>query len=532
MTQQVVRLVGVVASMAVLSIIPARADEPPGETRSRSASDWAAARPALRDKLVAEAASMPPTPKGVALVEHRLERAAESTIIRFAFEEETLGRAQGVLALPSGNPPEEGWPTVLFLAERRDRSVAGLLGPAPFGRPRVEELTAAGYAAVAVDYAAGLDADRLRDGAFLLRGDLLTLRRLRGIPMPGHVDETRIAVIGIGEGARRAIRLTAATDGVACAVAVGGWGGLAKGLTDSEVLALCAPRRLATYVGDSDAGAPIEAVRVATAEAKRIYGLLGHSGRYSYTIFGRCGAGETPLEWEMALEVLDKAFRAQGPKPLPHAPEAEPRPDAGWVDPAADGLGAWRLEMAQRATTWTLHDGVIRCEPGEDEYGWLRIPDEFDDFEMTLEWRVPPGGNSGLFVRAKSVPWTEPTTPEGKERVSTKGLEWPSRTGLELQMGDEREATKYTTGSLYRHSAPAENPVKPGGEWNRYTVRCRGPRVEIWLNGRQVQDTDITTLPTLRKPPLRGYVGLQNHGSPAEFRNIRHRKLSASVPGR
>ena len=111
--------------------------------------------------------------------------------------------------------------------------------------------------------------------------------------------------------------------------------------------------------------------------------------------------------------------------------------------------------------------------------------------------------------------------------MATRGLEWPSRTGLELQATDDAgQANKYSSGSLYRHAAPAENVVRPAGEWNHYTVRCRGPRVEVWCNGRQVLDTTIDQYATLRNPPLRGYFGLQNHGVGAEFRNLRYLRLS------
>lgn len=177
----------------------------------------------------------------------------------------------------------------------------------------------------------------------------------------------------------------------------------------------------------------------------------------------------------------------------------------------------------ERHVAWTWRDGVITRAPGKNEYGWLRLPVEVDDFVFQAEWKVPPKGNSGIFLRARPVAWFIPPGEKGKERVSTLGLEWPSRTGLELQAQDDHGvADKYSSGSLYRHAAPSENPTKPAGEWNRYTVRARGPRIEVWSNGRQVLDTTIDRYPTLRHPPLRGYIGLQNQGVGAEFRNIRY----------
>ena len=80
----------------------------------------------------------------------------------------------------------------------------------------------------------------------------------------------------------------------------------------------------------------------------------------------------------------------------------------------------------------------------------------------------------------------------------------------ELQAADDQgQASTYSSSSLYRHAAPAANPSRPAGEWNRSTVRCRALRVEVWSNGGQVMDTRLNGYPTLRQPPLRGYIGLR-----------------------
>ena len=96
--------------------------------------------------------------------------------------------------------------------------------------------------------------------------------------------------------------------------------------------------------------------------------------------------------------------------------------------------------------------------------------------------------------------------------------------GHEIQICDTEGSFK--TGGIYGFKKPSEIASKPAGEWNHYTVRCRGPRVEVWCNGRQVLDTRIDRYPTLRHPPLRGYFGLQNHGVGASFRNLRYLRLT------
>jgi hypothetical protein len=201
-----------------------------------------------------------------------------------------------------------------------------------------------------------------------------------------------------------------------------------------------------------------------------------------------------------------------------------------FVDPAAHGLAGWVPEMSQRAGTWKWDNGTIVCAPGPNDYGWLRAPVELDDFILSVEWKIPKAGNSGIFLRARPVEWFIWPDEQAKWKVATRGLQWPSRTGLELQATDDSgRANKYSSGSLYRHAAPAENPTRPAGEWNRYTIRARGPRVEVWCNGRQVLDAALEQCPTLRQAPLRGYFGLQNHGLGAEFRNVRYLRLAAGA---
>jgi hypothetical protein len=297
---------------------------------------------------------------------------------------------------------------------------------------------------------------------------------------------------------------------------------------DAEaILALCAPRQLEILVGDRDPSSPEEGVRILEATAKQVYALYSQYDPFHVTHYRGLGREFTPLEWDVMLEFFDKAFLPQGPAPLGHAPEPEPVIDASFTNLAQSGIAGWVSEMSARPGTWTWRDATVVCEPGPYEYGWLRAPIEADDFILSVEWKIPKGVNTGIFLRAKPVPWFIPPSAPGKKRVSTLALDWPSRTGLEVQATDDSgSASKYSSGSLYRHAAPAENPVKPAGEWNRYTMRCRGLRVEVWCNGRQILDTTLDKYPTLRHPPLKGFFGLQNHAGHAEFRNIYYRRLT------
>ena len=63
--------------------------------------------------------------------------------------------------------------------------------------------------------------------------------------------------------------------------------------------------------------------------------------------------------------------------------------------------------------------------------------------------------------------------------------------------------------------------------WNAIEIECVGPRITITLNGKKVLDVDQTTVAEIKDKPLKGYINLQNHGTPVHFRNIKLREIKA-----
>jgi hypothetical protein len=185
-------------------------------------------------------------------------------------------------------------------------------------------------------------------------------------------------------------------------------------------------------------------------------------------------------------------------------------------------LNGWHEEGTKG---WTVREGVI-TGPGKG-FGWLRSDREYSDFDLRLEFRNSSGGNSGVFIRA-----------------STQGR--TSRTGEEIQIFDQHGGKPYgeTTAAIYDMVPPPRNAAKPAGEWNTYEIRAEGTHLQVWLNGEHLQDvrTDDPALnaaiaeghkkepgfPLLKDRRMRGYIGLQNHGSPIEFRRVRIKDLGPS----
>jgi len=97
-----------------------------------------------------------------------------------------------------------------------------------------------------------------------------------------------------------------------------------------------------------------------------------------------------------------------------------------------------------------------------------------------------------------------------------------------------------TAGAVYDCLAPAKNPVKPPGEWNHCRIACQGSKITVALNGQQIIDMDLDRWTEAHKNPdgtpnkfprpmkdfaRKGHVGLQDHGRPVWYRNIRLQPL-------
>lgn len=162
--------------------------------------------------------------------------------------------------------------------------------------------------------------------------------------------------------------------------------------------------------------------------------------------------------------------------------------------------------------------------------GYMMIHEKtWGDYKLSLEFRISPGCNSGIFVR------TWPLTPrEGKD---------VGFNGLEIAIDDTREAGFHDTGAIYDLVKPKKNAMKPAGDWNHIVITSRQSVVEVELNGEQVTriDFDEWTEPNKRPDgsahkfdviyrdhPRSGYIGLQDHGKDCWYKNIKLLPLPGS----
>ncbi len=165
-------------------------------------------------------------------------------------------------------------------------------------------------------------------------------------------------------------------------------------------------------------------------------------------------------------------------------PAMPPRPDLEAVkfgDPLSlfngKDLTGWKLSNPAKKSGWRAENGVLINEtPKTDfsaygEFGNLVTEATFEDFRLTLEYNVPAGGNSGVYLRGMY----EAQVVDRDSRM--QGIQGP--------------------GAIFGRIEPSENAGNPGGEWNRYVLTLVDRHVTVELNGQVVIDNQ----------PLEGCTG-------------------------
>ena len=204
-----------------------------------------------------------------------------------------------------------------------------------------------------------------------------------------------------------------------------------------------------------------------------------------------------------------------------------PREAADGWRPLFDGrtLAGWRgYRRAAPPAGWQVVDGAItRVGEGGD----LMTDEEFGSFELALEWKISPGGNSGIIYRV----------------VEDSSLAYVWQSGPEFQVldnaghADGRDPLT-SAGSDFALYAPVRDVTRPVGKWNSARIVVNGSHVEHWLNGvklleyelggpeweRRVQASKFRTMPRYGRG-ARGHIALQEHEAWVAYRNIRIRTL-------
>lgn len=209
----------------------------------------------------------------------------------------------------------------------------------------------------------------------------------------------------------------------------------------------------------------------------------------------------------------------------------------------AEKQAGWRLLFDGRTTegwrgfrsttmppSWKVENGSLVSRPQQGEArGDIITVEQFGDFELVVDWKMVPGGNSGIVYRA------------------TEEYQYMWQSGPEFQVLDNTAHVDglnplSSAGACYAVFAPARDVTRPVGQWNRAKIVAWGRHVEHWLNGVKIVEYEIGTPRWLAHVKtskffqsaysqsnwgraMKGHIGLQDYGQAIEFRNIKIRPL-------
>lgn len=185
---------------------------------------------------------------------------------------------------------------------------------------------------------------------------------------------------------------------------------------------------------------------------------------------------------------------------------------------------------------WQIEDGILtfigdaeaeKMGLPESEGGYLTTEKVYGNYEFKIEWKISPGGNSGIIYHA----------------IEDEKYDYPYETGPEMQILDsdahpDGKIDKHRSGDLYDLIECSEKTVKPVGEWNEVKIVSNNGHIEHWLNGVKVIEYEIGSerLDSLIRnskwkdfpdflSAKEGHISLQDHDDRVWFRNIKIKEL-------
>ena len=196
--------------------------------------------------------------------------------------------------------------------------------------------------------------------------------------------------------------------------------------------------------------------------------------------------------------------------------------DISSLDKDISSLDNWRgYKIDSVPEQWVIDDGAIHLTGGGA--GDLITREQYESFDLKMEWKISPKGNSGVMYHVSET--------DGPTYF----------TGPEMQVLDNAVAggdLLHSAGADYALHAPEADNTKPVGEWNESRILVDGAQVTYWLNGVQqcsyeLWGEDWTARVAASKfkqwPGFgmnkTGHIALQDHGNPVWFRNIKIRTL-------
>jgi hypothetical protein len=192
-------------------------------------------------------------------------------------------------------------------------------------------------------------------------------------------------------------------------------------------------------------------------------------------------------------------------------------------------MTGWRTYQNKPADSWMVKDGTLYCKGSttdkSDRRADLITTEEFENFDLSLDWKISPKGNSGIMYMVT-------------EQYPAAYLSGPEYQIIDDKNFPEKLETWQMTGANYAMDPAPTAAPNPPGEWNHARIVVNRGHVEHWLNGKKIVDYQLWTEDWKQKKlagkwkdaegygmSKRGHIALQDHGSEAWFKNIRIKDL-------
>ncbi|HET8855122.1 MAG TPA: DUF1080 domain-containing protein [Salinimicrobium sp.] len=197
-----------------------------------------------------------------------------------------------------------------------------------------------------------------------------------------------------------------------------------------------------------------------------------------------------------------------------------------------ENLDQWKAYNADSITNWKIEGDALVFTPPKERDGSenLITKENFENFILSLDWKISEGGNSGIMWAVQEI----------------DTLSEPYLTGPEIQILDNKRHPDASVGAdrhanaLYDMSAPEKDVTNPAGEWNSVTIKIdhKANLGTVSMNGIQINQFPVHG-PQWEKlienskfndwkhfgKFTSGHIALQDHGNKVSFRNIRIKRF-------
>jgi len=197
----------------------------------------------------------------------------------------------------------------------------------------------------------------------------------------------------------------------------------------------------------------------------------------------------------------------------------------GWINLFnGTSLDGWKFFKDKENNSWEVVDGTLHCKPfgegAENKRSDLMTIDQYENFEITFDWKISAQGNSGIMFHV------------------TEEFNEPYESGPEYQILDDtgypgEVKDVHLTGANYDMQATTNTSVNPVEEWNTGKIIVNNKVVEHWLNGEKILTYELGSAEWQKRKleskwkdfpgygmAGKGHIDLQDHGNEVWFRNL------------